>query len=212
MRDTDTHDGVAPSDPLAPTRPPVWMLACKVLLAGMLVVGAVAPSFGGFEGKGMAFRLPLFLAPSLIVPIRWWRRRGVYQIGLDVALTIPFLLDTAGNAFGFYDSFDATDDVLHALNWFVLVGGVTVTLWAAAHRGSSRPLIWVAGTGIGAIAIVLWEAAEYAVMQAGVGGLSLTYGDTIGDLLLSTGGGALGALAAIRLAQRRVTGRPSPGT
>jgi hypothetical protein len=39
--------------------------------------------------------------------------------------------------------------------------------------------------------------AEYAVMRAGVGGLSLTYGDTLGDLVLSTTGGAIGAWAAL---------------
>ncbi len=182
--------------------PPRWLIALKVALAGLLLVGAIFPSVGGFAGKGMAYRLPLFLAPALIVPIRWWlgRRHGrPYHVALDVALTVPFLLDTAGNAFGLYDHFDRTDDVLHFLNWFVLGWGVTASLRARPDtERSPRWLPWTAGGGIGAIAIVLWETAEYAVMKAGVGGLSLTYGDTIGDLLLSSAGGALGALVAVR--------------
>ena len=178
-------------------RPPPWLLAAKALLAALLVVGAVFPDVGGFAGKGMAYRLPLFLAPALVVPIRWLRRRGPYPVGLDVALTVPFLLDTAANAVGLYDHFARTDDALHFVNWLVLVGGVTATL--ATHAGAApRWLLWLGGTGFGAMAIVGWEAAEYAVMRSGVGGLDLTYGDTVADLLLSTTGGALGAALVAR--------------
>jgi hypothetical protein len=181
---------------------PRWLVGAKVALASLLLVGALFPEVGGFEGKGMAFRLPIFLAPALVVPLRHWRRRGPYPAALDAALTLPFLFDTAANAVGLYDSFEPTDDVLHALNWFVLVGGVTA--WLAALLASSatasapRWLLTITGAGIGAMAIIAWEVAEYAVMEAGVGGLSLTYGDTLGDLVLSTAGGALGAAAALR--------------
>lgn len=184
--------------PTTTDRPPRGLIAAKVLLAVLLVVGTVTPEVGGFEGKGMAFRLPVFLAPALIVPILWWRRRGPYLAALDAALTLPFLIDIAANAFGLYDSVDATDDVLHALNWMVLVGGITATL-AARTAGTPRWMQVLAGTGIGAIAIIGWEIAEYAVMQAGVGGLTLTYGDTLADLALSTAGGAVGALLSFRV-------------
>lgn len=178
--------------------PPRWLIACKVLLAALLLCGALFPSVGGFEGKGMAFRLPLFLAPALIVPLWWRRRTDPYPIALDAALTLPFLFDTAANALGLYDHFDRTDDVLHFLNWFVLVGGIALT-FAANPRASGCPrwLLWLAASGAGAIMAIAWEAAEYAIMRAGVGGLDLTYGDTITDLLLSTSGGALGAWLAI---------------
>jgi hypothetical protein len=59
--------------------------------------------------------------------------------------------------------------------------------------------VWLAGSGVGAMAIVGWEIAEYRVMRAGVGDLHLTYADTLGDLALSTLGGALGALLAVRM-------------
>ena len=117
------------------SRPPGWLVACKVLLAGLLLTGALFPDTGGFAGKGMAYRLPVFLAPALVVPIIWWRRRGPYPAALDAALTLPFLLDTAANAVGLYDHLDATDDILHFVNWFVLVGGITAT-WVARSDAS----------------------------------------------------------------------------
>lgn len=186
----------------------VWAL--KVALAALLLTGAVFPDLGGFEGKGMAFRLPLFLAPALIVPVHHAIRRRTepgrtYAWALDAGLTIPFLLDTIGNAVGLYDSVDATDDVLHALNWFFLVGGIATAIgWNARRRAAGTPswLVWLAATGVGGLAIIGWEIAEYGVMKAGVGNLSLTYGDTLFDLALSSTGGAIGAWVVVALADR----------
>lgn len=187
-------------------RIPVWMIAVKVLLLGLLVTGALFSDVGGFAGKGMAYRLPIFLLPALIVPVRWWRRRGAYDIGLDVALTVPFLFDTLGNAVGFYDRFARTDDVLHFVNWFVLVGGIA---WSLRARLSVAPapdwLVVLAAAGIGAMAAIAWEVAEYAVMRAGVGNLSLTYPDTLSDLVLGTTGGVLGAWLSLGLLHRRAS-------
>lgn len=188
---------------LGPPTPPRWSVACKVALAGLLTCGALFPEVGGFAGKGMAYRLPLFLAPALVVPIRWWRRRGAYSVALDAALTLPFLFDTACNAVGLYDHFDHTDDALHFVNWFVLVGGIAITLaLRPALADSPRRLVVLAATGIGAMAAIAWEVAEYGVMRAGVGGLSLTYADTLADLVIGTGGGVFGAWTALRWLSR----------
>jgi hypothetical protein len=181
-----------------PTGPPGWLIGCKVLLAALLVLGAVAPGVGGFAGKGMVYRLPLFLAPGLAVTLWWWRRGGRYPTALDAALTLPFLLDTMANAVGLYDHVRRTDDVLHFLNWFILIAGITHTVATSpGGRQAARWLVWLAGFGLGAAIAVAWETAEYLIMRSGVGGLSLTYADTIGDLLLSTTGGAAGAWAAL---------------
>jgi len=51
-------------------RPPRWLVACKAALLVLLLVGALAPNAGGFDGKGMAYRLPLFLAPGLAAAAR----------------------------------------------------------------------------------------------------------------------------------------------
>jgi hypothetical protein len=182
---------------------PAWLVGAKVLLAGLLVVGAAFPDVGGFAGKGMLFRLPLFLLPSLVVPGLWLRHHGTraYAVALDAALTVPFLLDTAANGVGLYDHVDATDDVLHVVNWVVLVGGITAHLVATpAGARSARAITWMAGAGLGAALIIGWEVAEHGVMRLGVSNLSLTYGDTLGDLVGSTLGGAIGAAWAVRRA------------
>ena len=58
---------------------------------------------------------------------------------------------------------------------------------------------WLLGAGIGALAIVGWEIAEWSVAETGAGGgLSLAYGDTIADLALSTFGGMVGSLVGVR--------------
>jgi predicted HAD superfamily Cof-like phosphohydrolase len=180
-------------------RPPWWLVAAKVVLAGLLATGTFFPQVGGFAGKGTAFRLPLFLLPALVIPAVRLIKRGPpspYPVALDAGLTLPFLLDTAGNAFGLYDSVDVTDDVLHFVNWALLFGGVTTALRRAALP---KWIVWAAGSGFGAMGSIFWELSEYGVMQTGVAGLHLTYADTLGDLVLSTLGGCFGALVAVRL-------------
>lgn len=182
---------------------PRWLVSCKVLLLLLLVVGALFPNVGGFAGKGMVYRLPLFAVPALIIPARWMRRGGAYDVSLDAALTLPFLFDTLANAFGLYDHFSHTDDVLHFVNWFVLVGGVALSLRHRSSTGGAPDwTIVLSAAGIGAIAAIAWEVAEYAVMRAGVGNLSLTYPDTLSDLVLGTVGGTVGALSAMRLREQ----------
>ena len=67
------------------------------------------------------------MVPALVVPLLWGRGQR-WDPGLDIGLTVPFLLDTLGNAFGLFDSWSSFDNVLHFLNWFVLVWGVTMSL------------------------------------------------------------------------------------
>jgi predicted HAD superfamily Cof-like phosphohydrolase len=184
--------------PMVRRRPPWWLVVGKVLLAGLLATGSFFPEVGGFAGKGTAYRLPMFLLPALVIPVARLLKRSPpspYPVALDAGLTLPFLLDTAGNAFGLYDSVDATDDVLHFVNWALLFGGVTTVLPRAALP---RWMVWAVGAGFGAMGSIGWELSEYGVMQTGVAGLRLTYGDTLGDLVLSTLGGCAGAAVAVR--------------
>jgi hypothetical protein len=180
-----------------PRRQFVALAVAKVLLAALLLTGALFPSVGGFAGKGYAFRLPLFLLPTVLVPVLWRRRsvRGPYPFALDIALTVPFLLDTIGNAIGGFDRWTNFDKVLHFTNWVVLAWGITVQL---SRPGRDRALLWIAGSGVGAIAAIGWELAEYGVMKSGVGGLHLTYPDTLADLACGTTGAMLGAWWAVR--------------
>ena len=150
------------------------------------------------EGKAMGFRAPLFLAPAVIVPIlARWRNWEPYPHTADALLSAPFLVDTLGNLFGFYDAYVATDDVLHLLNWVLLVGAYHAFRFRNVHHNDEAVFL---GYGVGAVAIIWWEILEWLVSTDGIGGaggLSLTYGDTIGDLLLSSTGGLIGSILGV---------------
>lgn len=152
------------------------------------------------EGKAMGFRAPLFLAPAIIVPmLARFRNWEPYPHTADALLTAPFLLDTLGNLFGFYDRWLVTDDVLHAINWVLLVAAYHAFRFRNVF--DRRQAIFL-GYGVGAIAIIWWEILEWAVSVdgfGGAGGLALTYEDTVFDLFLSSTGGLVGSWLAVRL-------------
>jgi len=172
-------------------------LVVKVALVASFVV-AIGFEPSTVEGKAMGFRAPLFLAPAVLVPIvARWRGSTPYPHVADALASAPFLIDTLGNLFGFYDNYPVTDDVLHALNWVLLVGAFHAFRF---RRVDDRRDAVFLGYGFGALAIVWWEAMEWAVSENGVGGaggLALTYGDTIGDLVLSSTGGLLGSILGV---------------
>lgn len=152
------------------------------------------------EGKAMGSRAPLFLAPAVVVPLlARYRRWEPYPHTADAFLSLPFLLDTLGNLLGFYDRYPVTDDVLHTVNWVWLVVAFHAFRFRNVHDRRDALLL---GYGFGALMIVLWEVFEWAVSEdgfGGAGGLALTYGDTVGDLALSSTGGLIGSVAALNL-------------
>lgn len=171
-------------------------VAMKAGLAVAFVI-AVAVPLDHLEGKGMGFRFPLFMASTVVVPLAWRRRFRPYPSTADTLVVAPFLVDTLGNLLGIYDSFAATDDVLHFLNWVLLIGAFHAWRFRRTTLTGDAVLL---GAGIGALAIVGWEIAEWIVAETGAGGgLNLSYGDTVGDLALSTAGGIVGSVAAVAL-------------
>ena len=178
-----------------------WVaMGMKAALALAFVVALTVP-LDQLEGKGMAFRFPLFMLSAAVVPLAWRRRFSPYPATADALVVAPFLVDTLGNLVGFYDSFDATDDVLHTLNWVLLVAAFHAWRYRRAPSvgAMSKFDAWLLGAGIGALAIVGWEIAEWIVAETGAGGgLALTYGDTVGDLALSTAGGMVGSWLGVR--------------
>lgn len=174
-------------------------LAVKVALVVSFVV-AVGFEPSTVEGKAMGFRAPLFLAPAVVVPLlARWRGWDPYPHVADALASAPFLIDTLGNLFGFYDSYPVTDDVLHALNWVLLVAAYHAFRFRKVTDRRSAVFL---GYGFGAVTIVWWEVLEWAVSVdgwGGAGGLALTYEDTIGDLVLSSTGGLVGSLLAVWL-------------
>ncbi len=182
----------------------LWLVRGALVLA--IGVSVAFPGWEQFEGKGMAFRAPFYLLPLIVVPLVWkWRgSHPPYPYLVDALVVSPFLVDTLGNVFNFYNNYPVTDDVLHFVNWVLLLAGVSLAL---LRLGLGRLNIWVLAWGIGGLAIIWWEAAEYLVQELGTAGLQLTYEDTIGDLVLSSTGGAVGSALALALGrgQRRRT-------
>ncbi len=172
--------------------------AVRIALVVAVAFSVAFPNLPQFEGKGMAFRAPFYLAPMAVVPLVW-RKRGShpdYPYLVDALVVAPFLCDTLGNALNFYNNFDRTDDVLHFGNWVLLIAGITLAI--SRLDGIGRLNAWTLGWGLGGLAIIWWEAAEFLVQELGTAGLGLTYEDTIGDLLLSSTGGAVGAAIITR--------------
>lgn len=157
------------------------------------------------EGKGMGARAPIFLASAVLVPAIFWSKdlrltesKG-YPHMADGLLATPFLLDTLGNLFGFYNNYAVTDDILHFINWIFLV----MAFHAFRYRRikTNKEAVFI-GAGFGAMAIIGWEIFEWFISDAGPfagdvpDALSLTYGDTVGDLFISFSGGVVGSLIA----------------
>ena len=180
------------------------MWATKGALAACLLAGLLFPGIPGVEGKGWPERSVGYPLSALVVPIVWYlvRRRASghspgraarYPYLADALLVTPFVLDLLGNLVNLYDTLDSFDDILHFLNWTFLVGALVLFL---APARLARWNLVLLGCGFGALAIVAWEGVEWIVQEMGTAGLQLTYDDTVGDLVLSTSGGVLGAVVA----------------
>ncbi len=171
------------------------MWAVIAALALCLAAGLAIP-LDHLDGKGWPARALGYPLSAVVLPL-WWRvARSApsrpFPFLANALVVTPFVLDLAGNLFGLFDNVDQFDDVLHFVNWAFLVAGITLLLPVELLRWVR---VWM-GTGFGAAAIVLWEFVEYVVQETGATGLSLTYEDTVSDLMLSSAGGLLGALLA----------------
>ena len=177
-------------------------MGMKAALVLAFVVALIVP-LDHLADKGMALRFPLFMLSTVVVPLAWGRRRfSPFPAAADTLLVAPFLADTLANLAGFYDAFGFTDDVIHALSGMLVVLAFHAWRFRLLDTGAagSQWDSWLLGAGIGAMAIVGWEVAEWSVVEAGFDfGIPLTYGDTVGDLATSTSGGMVGSWLGVRL-------------
>jgi hypothetical protein len=86
-----------------------------------LLLAVLRPDLPQFEGKAMTGRALTYPIAAFVVPLAWWlygrKRSDRYPYPLDILLTLPFLIDVAGNALDLYDSIDWWDDANHFVNW-----------------------------------------------------------------------------------------------
>jgi hypothetical protein len=189
--------------PVMKRRQAMW--AVKGTLLACLLAGLLFPGIPGIEGKGWPERSIGYPMSAVIVPLVWHLRgrRVCYPHLADTFFVTPFVLDLLGNLVNLFDIVEQFDDILHFVNWVFLVAAFVLFL---GPHGLPRWNLVMVGSGLGAIAIVAWEAVEWIIQEMGTTGLQLTYDDTIGDLVLSTSGGSLGAaLAAFALTRSKST-------
>ena len=132
-------------------------------LVGLLVFALARPDLPQFAGKAMWGRAIAYPIGVMIVPVAWWfsGRRPPYPYAIDILLSLPFLIDVAGNAADLYDTIGWWDDLNHFVNWGLLsaafgqflirlnvgrlealgltigFGGVTAILWSSPSTSPS---------------------------------------------------------------------------
>ena len=181
-------------------QPPSWMdralevaiVATKAATIACAVDGFVNADSPRLRGKAIRTRAIGYTAALFIVPAIWrvLPDRGRYPRGLDLAVTLPLLIDAGGNAFGLYEEAHL-DDVVHFLN-AAIVSGVAGALFASQTDEPWQAAL--AGTGTAIAGETIWEIAEFLAMKAGADGMNLTYEDTMADLTESTLGAIVGGL------------------
>jgi hypothetical protein len=187
---------------MAPKRTAFWLdMAVKAALVGLLVFGAFS-GLEQFEGKAFGWRLLTYPLAALVVPVGW-RLAGArppYPYAADILLTMPFLVDVAGNALDLYDTISWWDDFNHFLNWALLTGGVAALL---LRTRIGRLELAALAIGFGAVAAILWELAEYFTFIRGSEEEATAYTDTLGDMSLGLLGATVAGVAAALLRRPR---------
>jgi hypothetical protein len=187
-------------------RPLLATAAVKAALVALLVFAVARPDLPQFSGKAMVGRALTYPLAALLVPavVLVRRRRGIatrYPYDVDILIVLPFLIDVVGNALNLYDTISWWDDLNHAVNWALLVGGVGC-LVVRSRLG----ILVGAGLmiGFGTVTAVLWEFAEYWTFIRHSSELATAYTDTLGDLALGMAGTCVAtALTAWIRMQRR---------
>lgn len=210
----------APGSPSAVSQPPtppptpadvVWIAAISAAKAAVIALAIdawVNSSAPRYSGKAMRVRALGYAGGLIAVPLVW-RLQGrpqPYPREIDLAITLPLLVDAGGNAIGIYQRAHV-DDLIHFADGATLASVVgalatprTRTSWEAAGVAA---LAGMAAAGV-------WEIGEWIGLKLGARGMDLTYEDTMTDLAETMSGALLGA--AITLLRhpsrlRRVPGR-----
>jgi len=186
----------------------LWLSAAlKIALIGLLAFGAFS-GLQQFEGKAFFWRLVTYPVGAFSIPICWaiFARNSRYPGVSDILLTLPFLVDTVGNALDLYDTVVWWDDANHLVNWGLLAGAIA----ALAVRNRMGVLASFAVViAFGAVTAILWEIAEYYAFIRVSDELATAYTDTLGDLGLGLAGSAIAALVASALCRRQTGPQPT---
>ena len=200
-----------PYTPVPPTPGDIaWVAAISAVKAAVIALAVdawVNSSAPRYSGKAMRIRAIGYAGGLLLVPLAW-RLRGrpqPYPRELDMAVSLPLLVDAGGNAIGLYQR-ARMDDLIH------FADGATLASVAGALATPRVKTSWEAAaiaalTGMAAAGV--WELGEWIGLKLGAKGMDLTYDDTMTDLAETMSGALLGA--AITLLRHPSRLRRVPG-
>jgi hypothetical protein len=160
-----------------------------------LVLALVTPALPQFSTTAFDARLYTYPILMLLPPVVWWlvRRRTGGKRQMPWAgfalLMMPFLIDVTANGIDLYSSVIWWHDFSEVLNWFLLGLGAGVLLLRSPIRQA-----WVLGmlvTGIGALATIGWEVAQWVTLIRNGSAGRDTYLQTLLDETLGTLGAAV---------------------
>jgi hypothetical protein len=180
-----------------------WL--AKAVTVALLLFAATHTDWDRFAGKAMGGRAVAYPLALAVLPLVWWlhgRRRGRrYPAAADLLVTLPFLVDVAGNAVDAYDSLVWFDDACHFVNWAMLLAGLAVSLPRTLPPAAQLGLV----AGMGAASALLWELMEYYTFIRHGTELDTAYVDTLGDMTLGTLGATLAGLLVLAARRRTLT-------
>lgn len=196
------YPGVRHDPPVTQTRVVLAAdIGAKAATTFLLLVAVLFPDLPQFEGKAFGSRLVAYPLAVLIVPAVWrlrWRSAPFPALA-DLLLTLPFFIDTAGNALDLYDTVGWWDDANHFFNWMLLSGGFTALIRPSVDSKSALAGLCV---GFGATTAIVWELLEYWTFIRDSPELATAYEDTLGDLGLGLCGSVVSGIAAVVLSRR----------
>jgi hypothetical protein len=199
----DATAGSAERSPLVEAALSVAIVATKAATVAFAVDAFVNADSPRLQGKAIRTRALGYAGALLVVPMLWrlLPDRGRYPRALDLAVTVPVLLDAGGNALGLYQEAHI-DDLVHLAN-SAIVSGVAGALFAP--RVDERWQAALIGAGVSITGESAWELMEYGAMRLGAKGMDLTYEDTMADIAEGFLGAALGAVFTLmRVPRARV--------
>jgi hypothetical protein len=188
--------------PVSPTPPTpadlAWVVAITVAKATVIALAVDAfqnSNSPRYSGKGMRLRALGYAGGMLVAPLAWRLRgrRDPYPRELDLAITLPLLVDAGGNAIGIYQRAHV-DDLIHFAD-----GAVVSSLVGALATPRAKTAWEAAGAGVaaGGMFAGLWEIGEWVGLKLGAKGMDLSYDDTMTDLAETIAGAALGGMVTL---------------
>ena len=213
---TDVAPIVPAAAPPASATPPTpadiaWtaaITASKAAVIALAIDAFLNSATPRYSGKAMRIRAIGYAGGLMLVPLAW-RLRGrpqPYPRELDMAVTLPLLVDAGGNAIGIYRRAHV-DDLIH------FADGATVASVAGALVTPRVRTSWEAA-GVAALAGMaaagVWEIGEWIGLKLGAKGMDLTYDDTMTDLAETMSGAMLGAAITLLRHPSRLRRVPGP--